>query len=43
MYCCVLIADIFLFGYMYIRARFTTVYAAYMCDYSGIGIHYVLI
>ena len=26
---------------MYIRARFTAVYA-YMCDHSGTGIHYVL-
>ena len=37
----VYIPDIFLFGYTYIRARFTAVYA-YMYDYSGVGTHYVL-
>ena len=37
MYCCLhlfIYQVYFLFGDMYIRARFTAVYA-YMCDYSG--------
>ena len=34
----VYIPGIFLFGYTYIRARYTAVYA-YMYDYSGVGTH----
>ena len=44
MYCCLHLFTYqvyFLFGYTYIRARFTAVYA-YMNDYSGVGTHYVL-
>ena len=36
----VYISGIFFGGYMYIRARFTPIFA-YMRDYSGIGKHYI--